>query len=206
MPRWRRWGWRKMRKRIALFLAALCLLLAGCQRSEPPPEPSPPPPALPEEAPPAEDPRSLFLDSLTVEVVVDWEDADRMLESLEELSRLLEGALLAADCTVENSVAITIGTAGGITAQALADGGVDAAFLPTEDFAAMEEGAAVGVLMNTDRDFFLAVTAARPELNEDFRLALEEALTATEDGQAFLETCYPSAAFVRAEEGLHSFS
>ena len=195
-----------MRKRIALFLAALCLLLAGCQRSEPPPEPSPPPPALPEEAPPAEDPRSLFLDSLTVEVVVDWEDADRMLESLEELSRLLEGALLAADCTVENSVAITIGTAGGITAQALADGGVDAAFLPTEDFAAMEEGAAVGVLMNTDRDFFLAVTAARPELNEDFRLALEEALTATEDGQAFLETCYPSAAFVRAEEGLHSFS
>ena len=195
-----------MRKRIALFLAALCLLLAGCQRSEPPPEPSPPPPALPEEAPPAEDPRSLFLDSLTVEVVVDWEDADRILESLEELSRLLEGALLAADCTVENSVAITIGTAGGITAQALADGGVDAAFLPTEDFAAMEEGAAVGVLMNTDRDFFLAVTAARPELNEDFRLALEEALTATEDGQAFLETCYPSAAFVRAEEGLHSFS
>ena len=195
-----------MRKRIALFLAALCLLLAGCQRSEPPPEPSPPPPALPEEAPPAEDPRSLFLDSLTVEVVVDWEDADRILESLEELSRLLEGALLAADCTVENSVAITIGTAGGITAQALADGGVDAAFLPTEDFAAMEEGAAVGVLMNTDRDFFLAVTAARPELNEDSRLALEEALTATEDGQAFLETCYPSAAFVRAEEGLHSFS
>lgn len=194
-----------MRRRIWVLLA-VCLLLTGCQRVETPPEPSPPPAALPEEIQPAEEPRSLFLDSLTVEVVVDWEDADRILESLEELSRLLEGALLAADCTVENPVAITIGTAGGITAQALADGGVDAAFLPAEDLLTTEDDAAIEVLMNTNQDFFLAASTARPELNEDFRLALVEALTAAEDGQAFLEICYPGVEFVRAEEGLHSFS
>lgn len=194
-----------MRRRSLWILLAACLLLAGCRRAEtpavPPPEPSPPPAAvLPEENQPAEEPRSLFLDSLTVEVVVDWEDADRVLDHLEELSRLLDGALEAVDCTLEEPAAITIGTAGGITAQALADGGVDAAFLPAADLLTTEDDAAIGVLMNADQDFFLAASTAREELDEYFRSALEEALTATEDGQAFLETCYPGVEFVRATE------
>ncbi len=194
-----------MRRRSLWILLAACLLLAGCRRAEtpaePPPEPSPPPAVIqPEENQPAEEPHSLFLDSLTVEVVVDWEDADRVLDHLEELSRLLDGALEAVDCTLEEPAAITIGTAGGITAQALADGGVDAAFLPAADLLTTEDDAAIGVLMNTDQDFFLAASTAREELDEYFRSALEEALTATEDGQAFLETCYPGVEFVRATE------
>lgn len=194
-----------MRRGIVWMLLAACLLLAGCRRAEttaePPPEPSPPPAAVqPEENRPAEEPRSLFLDSLTVEVVVDWEDADRVLDRLEELSRLLDGALEAVDCTLEEPAAITIGTAGGITAQALADGGVDAAFLPAADLLTTEDDAAIGVLMNTDQDFFLAASTAREELDEYFRSALEEALTATEDGRSFLETCYPGVEFVRATE------
>lgn len=194
-----------MKHKNVWVLLAVCLLLAGCRRAEtpaePPPEPSPPPAAvLPEENQPAGEDRSLFLDSLQVEVVVDWEDADRVLDHLEELSRLLDGALEAVDCTLEEPAAITIGTAGGITAQALADGGVDAAFLPAADLLTTEDDAAIGVLMNTDQDFFLAASTAREELDEYFRSALEEALTATEDGQAFLEICYPGVEFVRATE------
>lgn len=194
-----------MKHKNVWVLLAVCLLLAGCRRAETPaetpPEPSPPPAAvLPEENQPAGEDRSLFLDSLQVEVVVDWEDADRVLDHLEELSRLLDGALEAVDCTLEEPAAITIGTAGGITAQALADGGVDAAFLPAADLLTTEDDAAIGVLMNTDQDFFLAASTAREELDEYFRSALEEALTTTEDGQAFLETCYPGVEFVRATE------
>lgn len=185
------------------MLLGVCLLLAGCRRTEieTPPEPSPPTVSVqPKEPQPAEEPCSLFLDSLTVEVVVDWEDADRVLDSLEELSRLLDSALEEADCTLGEPAAVTIGTAGGITALALADGGVDAAFLPAADLLTTEDDAAIGVLMNTDQDFFLAAGTARKELGEYFRSALAEALTATEDGQAFLEICYPGVEFVRATE------
>lgn len=188
---------------IVWVLAAVCLLLAGCRRAETetPPEPSPPPASVqPEENQPAEKPRPLFLESLSVEVMVDWEDADRMLGSLDELSRLLDGALEEVGCTLGEPATVTIGTAGGITAQALADGGVDVAFLPAEDLLTTEEDAAVGVLMNTDQDFFLAASTGREELDEHFRFLLEEALTTTEDGQAFLETCYPGVEFVQAVE------
>ncbi len=159
-----------------------------------------PPAGVPAPDEPAKEPHPVALDRLTVEVVVDWADADRVLGRLEDLSSLLERALASLDCTVEEPVTITIGTAGGITAQALKDGGIDAAFLPGEDFASVAEGAATGVLMNTSQDFFLAASAARPELDEDFRFVLEEALTTTEDGQTFLETCYPGVEFVRAAE------
>ena len=131
---------------------------------------------------------------------MDWEDTDRMLESLEALSSLLDGALEEVGCTLGEPATVTIGTAGGITAQALADGGVDVAFLPAEDLLTTEEDAAIGVLMNTDQDFFLASSTGREELDEHFRSLLEEALTTTEDGQAFLETCYPGVEFVRAVE------
>lgn len=192
-----------MKHRIVWLLLAACLLLAGCRRTEveTPQGPTPPPASVqPEDNQTAEEPRSLFLDSLTVEVVVDWEDADRVLDSLEELSRLLDGALEEADCVLKEPATVTIGTAGGITAQALADGGVDVAFLPAADLLTTDADAAIGVLMNTDQDFFLAASTAREELDEYFRLALGKALTMTEDGQAFLETCYPGMEFVRATE------
>ena len=112
----------------------------------------------------------------------------------------LDGALEEVGCTLGEPATVTIGTAGGITAQALADGGVDVAFLPAEDLLTTEEDAAIGVLMNTDQDFFLASSTGREELDEHFRSLLEEALTTTEDGQAFLETCYPGVEFVRAVE------
>ena len=179
-------------RRALAWLLALCLLLAGCQRDTPDddePPPSPAPAAEPDELP-TEGPRPISLDRLAVEVVVDWEDADRILSSLEDLSRLLEEALAALDCTVEEPVTVTIGTAGGITAQALG-GGVDAAFLPLEDLAELE--GAVQLLESGDRTLALAVAGSRAD--QRFCSLLPQALTETEAGQEFLETCYPGAGF-----------
>ena len=183
-------------KGLAWVLAALCLLLAGCQKVRPAPDeglpsPAPVPMAEPDE-PREEGPQVVSLDRLAVEVVVDWEDADRILSSLEELSRLLGDALGERNYLVDE-VAVTIGTAGGITAQALGDGGVDAAFLPLEDLAEMEDGKAVQVLESAERGLALAVTGLRAD--QRFCGILPEALTATEAGLAFLEVCYPGTVF-----------
>ena len=187
---------------LAWLLAALCLLLTGCQKDRPAPDEAPSSPALaptpvmePDE-PPEEGPQVVSLDRLSVEVVVDWEDADRILSSLEELSRLLGDALGERDCFVDEA-AVTIGTAGGITAQALGDGGVDAAFLPLEDLAEMEDGKAVQVLESAERGLALAVTGLRAD--QRFCGILPEALTATEAGVAFLEICYPGTTFTPVE-------
>lgn len=184
------------RRILAALLAAVCLLAAGCRREEaPPPEPAPPPAAA--DPAPVVRPKPVALERLSVEVVVDWEDADRMLGSLEELSRLLEEALLAYDCAVEDPVAVTIGTAGGITAQALRDGGIDAAFLPEADLA--EIGDDAEQILESEGPA-AAVTAAREELGEDFPAALAQALLETEAGQTFLEICYPGVEFAAAAD------
>lgn len=186
-----------MRKVILIFLAALCLLPAGCQKDVPPPEepPSPAPVTEPAQTPAEPAPEPLALNRLTVEVVVDWEDADRILSSLEELSQLLHDALDGKHCLADD-VAVTIGTAGGITAQALADGGVDAAFLPMADFLEMEEGTAAAVLESEDGGVVAAVAAG---MDERFYSILAEALTELEAGWKFTETCYPGTAFASVE-------
>lgn len=188
-----------MRKRILIALLSLCLLLAGCRKDVPPPEPEEPPAPAPVTEPartPEEPaPEPLVLNRLTVEIVVNWEDADRILSSLEELSRLLHEALDGKRCLADD-VVVTIGTAGGITAQALADGGVDAAFLPTADFLEMEEGKAAAVLESEDGGM---VAAAAAGMDERFGPILAEALTGLEAGWKFTEICYPGMVFSAVE-------
>ena len=185
-----------MRRKILLGLLAVCLLLPGCRREAAVPEDPPEPPAAAGtvQDPPAPAAQPMMLDRLAVEIVVGWEEADRILGSLEDLSRLLDDALGALNCTVEEPVVITIGTAGGITAQALRDGGIDAAFLPEADFAELGDAAA-GILESPASGLTAAVSGAREELGPEFRRILTEALTETEAGQTFLEACYPGAAF-----------
>ena len=188
-------------RRSLAGLLAVCLLLAGCRKETPEPEPTQEPPAAAAPAadePPAGEDHPIALDRLTVEIVVAWEDTDRMLENLDNLSRLLEAALASFDCTVEEPVTITLGTAGGITAQALGDGGVDAAFLPLEDLAEMEDGKAVQVLESAEQGFALAITGLRAD--QRFCGILAQALTETEEGREFVETCYPGAAFTSTYE------
>ena len=135
------------------------------------------------------------LGTLTVEVVVDWDSADALLSRLEELSVLLDREL--AECGYDaEAITVTVSTAGGTTADALAAGGVDVALLPAEDFAAREDSA-VGILMSDEEvpAAVVAVTKAKPELDEAFQAALCRALTAGEDGSSFLAICCPAVSY-----------
>lgn len=186
-----------MKKRILLLLL-FCLLLAGCAQ-EPPEDDAPAPkaPGVPAPTVSALEGESRALDRLTVELVVDWEDTDRVLESQKELERLLREALAVQAWAVEE-VQITISTAGGPTGDALAAGGVDAACLPEEDFAA-RRGDASAVLAGSGAVF--AVTGAREEIDGGFREALAEALLNTEQGAAFLGAYSPDRTYTAVPEG-----
>ncbi len=86
----------------SFFLAALavCLALTACGRAKPPaPQPDVPPASAPADRPADGEPMSLGI--LTVELVVAWEDADRLLESLDQLSGLLSKALEEQGCAPE---------------------------------------------------------------------------------------------------------
>lgn len=135
------------------------------------------------------------LGALTVEVVVDSQDADNFLSLLKDLSALLDQKLSENGYDAE-AVTVTVSTAGGATADALAAGGVDIALMPAEDFVACEDSAA-GVLMDdseTPTDV-AAVTEAKAELDAAFQEALAAALT---DGgsDSFLALCRPNMAYV----------
>lgn len=182
-------------KRFLLPVLVLALLLSACGVREQPDEPPAPPPAPVEPAKPAAPPEEpAALGPLTVEVVVDGEEAERLLERLEDLSALLNEGLLERGYAPEE-VVITISTAGGVTADALCAGGVDAACLPAADYLAAEEQAAA-VLTTDDGTAVAAVAAGREELDEAFRGALAGALT--ESG--FLEACCPGRTYLPASE------
>lgn len=185
-------------KRI-VFLAALaaCLLLAACGRA------GQTPPAAEEPAPPEDrrEEEALSLGSLTVELVVSWEEADRLLDSLDQLSGLLGEALAEQGC-VTDEVRVTLSTAGGVTADALSKGGVDAAWLPAEDFSACGEKAGAA-LIQEGGGCVAAVTGAREELDGEFRALLVRAALDTEPGRAFLQLYCPGGTYVPAEGAGH---
>ena len=185
-----------MNKKPFLLLALLfALLLSACgEQAQPDPPPLPSVPDAPVEPVLPEEPAALG--PLTVEVVVDWEEAPRLLSRLEHLSDLLSEGLLERGYAPEE-VAVTISTAGGVTADALCAGGVDAAFLPAVDYLAAEGQAAA--ILTTDEavcSAVAAVTAGREELDETFCAALAGALT--ESG--FLKDCYPGRTYIPASE------
>lgn len=200
-----------MKKYGALLWAVLlCLLFAACGRgSREPPENDAPP--AEEIQPPAEDAqgglsqdeeeRRLAVGHLTVELVADWEQSDQLLSEVDELSRLLRDGLRESRCDVEN-VTITLSTAGGITGNALAEGGVDLACMPAVDYIACEEAAYA--VLTTDEELctaVLAVSKAREELDEAFCAALSAALLETESGAEFLELYSPGLNFLPADDG-----
>lgn len=187
-----------MKRTFWLAAVAACLLLAACVRaSQPAPQPDSPP--VPEDPLVNGDVPERSLGSLTVELVVSWEEADRLLDSLDQLSGLLGDALLEQGCGVEE-VRVTLSTAGGVTADALAEGGVDVAWLLVEDFASCGDRAAAALAQDPCYSV-AAVSAAREELDGDFRDALVRAALDTEPGRQFIQLCYPGATYVPAPEG-----
>lgn len=198
-------------KSVFILLALLlCLLLTACgqttQNEVPPSKEAPPSTEKPVEVPPptpseTEKPVEgpAVLDRLTVEIVVDWEDSDRVLSQLDQLSRLLQTALAEQNYEVEN-VTVTLSTAGGFTANALAEGGVDAACLPAVDFVAVEGAEAI---LATDQELaecVVAVSLARKELDTAFQEALSTALLESEAGREFLDLCCPGEVYVPASQ------
>ena len=129
------------------------------------------------------------------------EDADDFLSQLRDLSALLDQKLSENGYDAE-AVTVTVSTAGGTTADALAAGGVDIALLPAEDFVACEDSA-TGILMDdgeipTD---VVAVTSDRAELDSAFQEALAAALTDSGEEESFLSLCHPDMTYVSFDSG-----
>lgn len=192
---------------LSALLLALCLLLCACsqpggsndQYTDPPvsggqqtdaPDDGGAP--MPDDGDTAQ---PVYPADLMVELVVEWAIADTLLAHLDELSDQLHAALEEAGCPLD-SVTLTINTAGGFTAQALLEGGIDAAILPSVDIITHEEHAAILALSGEEvPETAIAVSRAKDTLSEEFCVILLKALTETQNGQDFLAACCGDAVF-----------
>lgn len=205
-----------MKKKIlAWFLFTVCLILCACVQDQSPDQNDPVPPATnqtqQQPAPPADDtpappadtedaPQVFAPEELTVELVVEWEEADGILSRLEDMGEMLRLALEESGYNVER-VTLTISTAGGFTAEALAQGGIDAAVLPAVDFITCRESTA-GIAMSTEEicETVIALSLHNGTPDSTFCTALFDALTKTEQGAEFLALCCPGAVFTTPTE------
>ena len=203
------------------FFITLCLVLCACVSEQTFPADDDVPPAADDTqqqtpssdetpAPPQSDeeenvPPTVIPETLTMEIVVEWEAADALLSRLEDMSELLRLALEETGYGVER-VTLTISTAGGFTAESLSRGGVDAAILPAVDFIACTNAAA-GIAMSGEEipETVIALSLAKGEPDSGFCAALFDAFTQTEQGQEFLALCRPGAVFdIPTEEGMQA--
>ena len=148
----------------------------------------------------------LFPDELTVEVVVDWEHSDSVLSQLNNLADLLHTAIKNAGYHLDD-VIVTISTAGGVTADTLVRGGIDAAILPSLDVISFEKNVSILALSNEEIPE-IAIAASQADnknLSEEFNRLLFTALTETEEGQFFLFACCGTNTFsLPTEDNLQS--
>lgn len=129
-------------KRRMLPLWALVLLLSACA-----------PAGEGEPAPPPEE-GLLKLESLFLEVPRGDLSAQELARTVQDLPEALRGAL--ADYGVED-VRVSVGSSPSATAQAVAEGGVDLALLPAEDYASLEKPPSL----------LLTASPAAPDLGTD---------------------------------------
>lgn len=208
------------KKILVLFLVTFCLILSACAQNQTPPKTDPAPPVTdqtqqtvppPIETPPAppagneETPPVYAPEELTVELVVEWEAADLILSRLGEMSEMLRLALEESGYSVER-VTLTLSTAGGFTAEALTQGGIDAAILPAADFITCRESTA-GIAMSTEElcETVIALSLHDGTPDSTFCTALFDALINTEQGREFMSICRPGAVFtVPTEEAMQA--
>lgn len=140
-------------------------------------------------------PQPVYPADLTIELVVDWDIADTLLSHLDDLSDRLHAALSEAGCPLDY-VTLTISTAGGYTAQALLEGGIDAAILPAVDIIAHEDQTAILALSSEEiPETAIVLSLADDTLSEEFRALLFTVLTESPNGQDFLAACCGDALF-----------
>ncbi|MBR2132488.1 MAG: hypothetical protein IJ955_08165 [Oscillospiraceae bacterium] len=195
----------KYREFLTLLLS-VCLLLSACTpQQKPAPQPpsdnqqqetpvapsSPPSDATSEPIPPLTN----TLEQLTMELVLEWEQADALLSQLNDLEYELQSALEESGYPIEQ-LTLTISTAGGFTAQSLAQGGIDVAILPAPDFISYEaEITPIAISSEELCENVVAVSNANEHLDQAFQDALFHALTDTATGQNFLSVCCPDVVF-----------
>ena len=130
-----------MKRLVLLFCALLLALLAACR-----PEP--------EGSQMEEEP--LHLESLSVEVPRSGLSAQDLARTVRELPEALKAALASQGAEVR-AVTVSVGSSPSATAQAVAEGGVDLAFLPAADYAALKN----------PPELILAAGPAAPVLGKD---------------------------------------
>ena len=119
-----------MKKNGVLLALVLLLLLSGCRKQEPEPET----PIVPE--PPTTEvvePEGSALQNLNVEISRSGLTTQQLTDAVKTLPRLLQTYLQEAGVEVE-TVKVTVGASHAATAQTLAAGNIDLAFLPVEEF------------------------------------------------------------------------
>lgn len=141
-------------KKISLLLAlALLLGLTACGRKEPEME-----------APPAEE-DPLRLETLAVEISKGDLGTQQLTAAVKELPEVLRDYFADTGAVEIGEVGVTVGSSSAATAQTLAEGRIDLAFLPAEAFLRYG-GEAVPLLAD----------AQRPQSDGDFQTAGETAL------------------------------
>lgn len=156
-----------MKRCLPLLCALLFLLLAACGPAEGDSSPEPP-----ETGP-------LELKSLSVEVSRGELATEELARAVRELPEALKTAL--ADRGVEaETVSVSVGSSPAATAQAVGEGGVDLAFLPEEDFAALENPPRLLLTAGDGEGAMAAAVRPDDELlsGERFAEALAEAVNA----------------------------
>lgn len=134
-------------KKLSLLLALILLLgLAACGRQEPE--------ALPAEESPVQ------LETLTVEISKGGLGTQQLAAAVKELPEVLRDYFAATGAVEIGEVSVTVGSSASATAQALAEGHIDLAFLPAEAFL-RDGGGAVALLAD----------AQQPQPDDDFRMA-----------------------------------
>lgn len=160
-----------------LFLLCILLLLPLCACGPSGREESPEPP---ETGP-------LCLETLSVEVSRGELSTQELARAVRELPEALKAAL--ADREVEaESISVSVGSSPEATAQAVREGGVDLAFLPAEDYAALENPPRLLLRAGEGEGAMTAVVRPEDEVlsGEPFAQALAEAVNALREDQPVL--------------------
>ena len=196
---------------LSVLILALCLLLCACVQNQEIPDQNDPTISGNEQTMSPDDDtanvpddgetnegdtsQTVYPAELMVELVVEWEAADALLSQLDDLSDLLQKAIEEAGCPLDR-VTLTISTAGGFTAQALIQGGIDAAIVPAVDIISYEKSTAILALSEEEiAETAIALSRVNSDITEDFCQILFKALMETQSGQDFLSTCCGSAVF-----------
>lgn len=175
-----------MKRTLPLLCTLLLLFLSACGPAERDTSPE-----LPET-------ERLRLESLSVEVSRGELSTEDLARAVRELPEALEAALAAQGVEAE-TISVSVGSSPAATAQAVSEGGVDLAFLPAEDLAALENPPRLLLTAGDGEGAMAAVVRPDDELLSGERFA--EALAAAVNVLREDQPVFGSWDYARAESG-----